>query len=61
MIRDVFREQLKEEGQAFIPFYAAVEFQDHVTEEQKERIESALKQTGILDSLITEKSTRSHP
>ena len=51
---DVFREQLKKEGQAFIPFYAAVEFQDHVTEEQKERIESALKQTGILDSLITE-------
>ncbi|MBL4950751.1 TIGR02680 family protein [Neobacillus sp. YIM B02564] len=51
-----FREQLLEDGQAFVPFYAAVEFQDHVTEEQKERIESALKQTGILDSLITEKS-----
>jgi uncharacterized protein (TIGR02680 family) len=52
---NVFRAQLTEEGQAFIPFYAAVEFHDHVTEEQRERIESALKQTGILDSLITEK------
>ena len=53
---DVFRNQLREEGQAFIPFYAAVEFQEHVTEEQKERIEAALKQTGILDSLIMEQS-----
>ncbi|MDR7077414.1 uncharacterized protein (TIGR02680 family) [Neobacillus niacini] len=53
---EVFREQLKVEGQNFIPFYAAVEFLDHVTEEQKERIEAALKQTGILDSLITDKS-----
>ncbi len=51
---DVFRDQLQNDGQVFIPFYAAVEFQDHVTEEQRERIESALKQTGILDSLITE-------
>lgn len=53
---DVFRTKLAKEGQAFLPFYAAVEFQDHVTEEQKERIESALKQTGLLDSLITEQS-----
>ena len=53
---DVFREQLQKDGQAFIPFYAAVEFQDHVTEEQRERIESALNQTGILDSLITEQA-----
>ncbi|MBP3039557.1 TIGR02680 family protein [Bacillaceae bacterium Marseille-Q3522] len=48
------REKLKEKGTAFLPFYAAVEFREHVTEEQKERIESALKQTGVLDSLITE-------
>ncbi|MFS0823932.1 TIGR02680 family protein [Bacillus sp. 1P02SD] len=46
------RGQLQEEGQAFLPFYAAVEFREHVTEEQKERIESALKRVGILDSLI---------
>ncbi|MED4228725.1 TIGR02680 family protein [Neobacillus cucumis] len=56
---DIFREQLQSDGQTFIPFYAAVEFQDHVTDEQKERIESALKQTGILDSLITEEDI--HP
>jgi uncharacterized protein (TIGR02680 family) len=51
---DMFRDNLQKDGQVFIPFYAAVEFRDHVTEEQRERIESALKQTGILDSLITE-------
>jgi len=50
-----FRSKLKEDGQAYLPFYAAVEFREHVTEEQKERIESALKVTGILDSLITER------
>ena len=52
---ELFRSKLKETGQAFLPFYAAVEFAEHVTEEQRERIESALKKTGILDSLITEK------
>lgn len=53
---DRFRDQLQKDSEVFIPFYAAVEFQDHVTEEQRERIESALKQIGILDSLITEKA-----
>lgn len=52
---ELYRAKLKEKGQAFVPFYAAVEFADHVTEEQKERIESALKKTGILDSLIMDK------
>jgi hypothetical protein len=47
------RERLKEGGVAGIPFYEAVEFQDGVTEEEKSRIESVLRQTGILDSLIT--------
>ncbi|MFS0777090.1 TIGR02680 family protein [Neobacillus sp. 3P2-tot-E-2] len=47
------RRKLKDEGYAFVPFYAAVEFQEHVTEEQRERIEGALKTTGVLDSLIT--------
>jgi uncharacterized protein (TIGR02680 family) len=49
-----FRRSLEETDEAFIPFYAAVEFQDHVTEVQKERIESALQEAGILDSLIIE-------
>jgi uncharacterized protein (TIGR02680 family) len=52
---DFSRTKLKENRQAFLPFYAAVEFAEHVTEEQKERIEAALKKTGILDSLITDK------
>jgi uncharacterized protein (TIGR02680 family) len=49
-----YRGEMEKEGRAFVPFYAAVEFQEHVREEQKERIESALKQAGILDSLIIE-------
>ncbi|BCB04068.1 TIGR02680 family protein [Bacillus sp. KH172YL63] len=47
------RECLKEKGVSGIPFYEAVEFKDGVTEEDKSRIEAVLKQTGILDSLIT--------
>lgn len=54
---DHFRTKLKEEGQAFVPFYAAAEFREHVTEEQKERLESVLKKVGILDSLIIDGPT----
>jgi uncharacterized protein (TIGR02680 family) len=49
-----YRNSLEEKGQAFVPFYAAVEFQEDVTDVQRERIESALKEAGILDSLIME-------
>ncbi|MRX74157.1 TIGR02680 family protein [Bacillus lacus] len=48
-----FRGQLDREAVAHIPFYAAVEFYDHVTDAQKERLEAALKHIGLLDSLIT--------
>ncbi|PLT29628.1 TIGR02680 family protein [Peribacillus deserti] len=48
----VYRESLKSEGKAFIPFYAAVEFHDQVTDQLKERVEAALGEAGILDSLI---------
>jgi uncharacterized protein (TIGR02680 family) len=47
------RKCLKDGGVAAVPFYEAVEFQDDVTEGEKSRIEAVLKQTGILDSLIT--------
>lgn len=47
------RTGLKEDGISVIPFYEAVEFQDSVPEEERSRIESVLRQTGILDSLIT--------
>ncbi len=50
------RVSLQEKGAAFIPFHAAVEFKEHVTDEQRDRIESALKVTGLLDSLITNDS-----
>jgi uncharacterized protein (TIGR02680 family) len=48
------RAALKEANVPFIPFYEAVEFHGHVTAGQKERIESALMEMGLLDALIME-------
>ncbi|EPZ38854.1 ATPase involved in DNA repair [Anoxybacillus ayderensis] len=48
------RAELDKKGVAFVPFYAGVEFQDHVPEPLRERIESALYHAGLLDALITE-------
>lgn len=50
---DAFRQKLSDEQIPHLPFYAAVEFREDVTDEQRERLESALSRTGILDSLIT--------
>lgn len=36
----------------FVSFYSAVEFHDHVPQATRERLESALKEMGILDALI---------
>lgn len=49
------RTELESQGIAFVPFYAAVEFQDHVDETVRKRIEAALIDSGILNTLITEK------
>ncbi|MEX2414781.1 MAG: TIGR02680 family protein [Paenibacillaceae bacterium] len=46
------RKHLQQKGVAFIPFYAAVEFRESVTPGQRERIESAMRQLGLLDALI---------
>ncbi len=35
-----------------LPFYAAVEFRDDVTPEQRERVEAAICEAGLLDALI---------
>jgi uncharacterized protein (TIGR02680 family) len=48
------REELKAQGVAYVPFYASVEFYDHVPESLRERIESSLYHAGILDALVTE-------
>ncbi|MER1998850.1 MAG: TIGR02680 family protein, partial [Lysinibacillus sp.] len=48
-----FRQQLEEKQIPFVPFYAAVEYQTHVTDEQKARLEAVLRATGVLDSLIS--------
>jgi uncharacterized protein (TIGR02680 family) len=46
------RQKLQAVDIPFVPFYAAVEFADHVPQETRERLESALKEMGILDALI---------
>lgn len=38
----------------YVPFYAAVEFQEHVEEKARKRIEAALIDSGILSALIME-------
>jgi len=48
------RKQLDDSGIAHVPFYAAVEFRDHVAPEIQRRIEAAIIDSGILDALITE-------
>lgn len=49
-----FRRHLESQGTFCIPFYAAVEFRDGLTDRQKSRVEAALHHTGLLDCLLTE-------
>ncbi|MBU2700744.1 hypothetical protein Ga0466249_001849 [Sporomusaceae bacterium BoRhaA] len=46
------RQKLAEDHIPAVPFYAAVEFQHHVQPKQRERIEAALTEMGLLDALI---------
>ncbi len=39
-------------GIPYLPFFAAVEFREGITEEMRERIEAAITQMGLLDALI---------
>ena len=47
------RKHLRAANYSYIPFYEAVEFQEHVDEEVRKRIEAALMDAGLLDALIT--------
>lgn len=46
------RRALAGAGVPFLPFYAAVEFHEHISGEQRADLEAALKEAGILDALI---------
>ena len=46
------RKILQDNKIPFVSFYSAVEFHDHVSQETRERLESALQEMGILDALI---------
>ncbi|SHG51376.1 TIGR02680 family protein [Ornithinibacillus halophilus] len=49
------RKQLDRKGIASVPIYAAVEFQDHVEQDVRKRIEAAMMDSGLLDALITDR------
>ncbi len=47
------RQRLQAANHPYIPFYEAVEFQEHVDDDVRKRIEAALIDAGLLDALIT--------
>src|SRR5690625_4825403 len=47
------RTKLIEGNIAFLPFYEAVEFQAHVTEDVRKHLEAAIMDVGLIDALIT--------
>lgn len=51
------RRQLEKSQHRFVPFYEAVEFQEHVSEQVRKRIEAALLDAGLLNALITDGET----
>lgn len=48
------RETLTQKGHIFIPLFEAVEFQDHVPLDQRNYIEAALLDAGLIDALIVD-------
>jgi len=54
------RQALKDQGVSFVPFYGAVEFREHVSDEVRMRLEAALLETGVLDALITDQPSIQH-
>lgn len=51
------RERLKQKQIPYVPFYEAVEFKKQLSEKQKDVLENALQEMGILDALIIEASS----
>ena len=54
------RAELTEKNIAFVPFYEAVEFQDHVTDEVRNNLEAAIMDAGLIDALITNEAIPLH-
>lgn len=46
------RKILKKQNISFLPFYEAVDFSDHLTQQEKNMLECELLDAGILDSLV---------
>lgn len=52
------RKQLTDQGIPHVPFYTAVEFQDHVEMDTRKRLEAALTDSGVLDALLIDESIK---
>ncbi|GAA0446863.1 TIGR02680 family protein [Lentibacillus halophilus] len=50
------RKRLEQVGHQFMPFYEAVEFQEHVPETVRTHLEAALIDAGLLDALVADES-----
>src|SRR5699024_3776423 len=50
----VARRELEESVFAYLPLYEAIEFQEHVSDDIRVKIESALIDSGLLNAMITE-------
>ncbi len=51
------RERLRQNKIPFVPFYEVVDFKKDLPEKQRDILENALQEMGILDALIIEKSS----
>ncbi|TQS75903.1 TIGR02680 family protein [Ornithinibacillus gellani] len=51
---EAYREQLKETGIQAHPFYDCIDFQDHVDDTTRNRLEAALLESGLLDALVAD-------
>ncbi len=54
------RRALRKNGVRHVPFYAAIEFREHVLAETRNQIEGALREMGILDALILGEQNPKH-
>lgn len=52
------RKALSEKGVVYAPLYEVVEFQEGISLDTQKRIESALRETGLLDALITKEALK---
>ena len=54
------RQALKEEGVDYVPFFELLDFEEGISQAEKDRIEEMLSQMRLLDALVIEKKWQAH-